>query len=322
MLIVAKDGSGDFASVQSAVDALPREGGEILIRPGVYEERVVVHRSHVLLRGESRQGTVITHAACAHDLYPDGREKGTFCSFTLIVTGHDVTVENLTVRNDAGDGCVVGQAVAVYAAGDRNVWRGCDLRACQDTLFCGPTMENVLREMAPYTSDAETVPYAPDAPLTRSRVYFEDCLIQGDTDFIFGPYRCWFEGCTLYMNARGGWYTAANTSVDQPYGFVLHRCRLTGDCLPGTGYLGRPWRKGAATVFLGCEMDAAVSPWGFVDWDETRPVTDRLGEYGTTGARADQGARHPRQKRLTQAEAEAITWQAVMGDWARPGSAG
>ena len=137
-------------------------------------------------------------------------------------------------------------------------------------------------------------------------------------DFIFGSYRCWFECCTLFMNERGGYYTAANTNQAQPYGFVFHRCRLTGDCQPGEGWLGRPWRKYARTVFLECEMDEHVAPEGFCDWDKDRVVTDRYGEWHTTGVRADQTVRHPSQKRLTDEEALNITLSQVMSgsdDW-------
>ena len=93
---------------------------------------------------------------------------------------------------------------------------------------------------------------------------------------------------------------------DQPYGFVFHRCRLTGACSPGEAFLGRPWRKFARTVFLECEMDEHVAPEGFADWDGERVVTDRCGEWRTFGARADQRTRHPAQKRLTDREAERI----------------
>ena len=323
MIIVAKDGTGDYASVQAAVDAVQTDGEEIQIRSGVYKERVIVNKDRLRIIGESREDTVITWSACAHDRYPDGREKGTFCSFTMIVTGSDVTIENLTVRNDAGDGRTAGQAVAVYAAGDRGVWRNCTLFAHQDTLFCGPVMANVLAEMTPYPSQAECVEYAPDSPVTHSRQYFENCLIRGDVDFIFGPYRCWFEGCTLFMNERGGWYTAANTPEGQPFGFVFSRCRLTGACEEGTAYLGRPWRKHCRTLFLRCDMDAHVAPWGFNDWDENRVVTGLMGEYATTGARADQSARHPRQKRMTAEEAASVTREAVLGgDGWQPWNAG
>ena len=314
-IVVAQDGSGDFRSLQAAVDAVPEGGGpvRILLRAGKYREKTVIHRNQIHLTGEDRDRTVLAWNGCAKDLYPDGTEKGTFLSSTLMVTGSDVTVENLTVMNDAGDGRKVGQAVAVYAAGDRGIWRNCSLVAHQDTLFCGPVrLPNVAEDIGQRTGNAEAVLRVEDGPLTHSRQYFENCLIRGDVDFIFGPYRCWFEGCTLFMNERGGWYTAANTNADQPFGFVFRRCALTGECGPGEGYLGRPWRKYCWTVFLECDMDEHVAPEGFRDWDEERRVSDRCGEWRTTGERADQGSRHPAQKRLTDGEAAGITPEAVL----------
>ena len=315
MIVVARDGSGDFTSIQAAINALPQFGAQletILIRPGLYAERVIVDRDNLRLVGQSREATVITHSACAKDPDPDGAPRGTFLSFTMLVTGDNVQVEDLTVRNDAGDGRKVGQAVAVYDAGDRSVWRRCNLIAHQDTLFCGPLMPNVVREFAPQTPRDRIVENVGDCPKVQCRQYFEDCLIRGDVDFIFGPWRCWFEGCTLYMNARGGWYTAANTPESQPYGFVFHRCRLTGECAPGEGMLGRPWRAWARTLFLACDMDECVSPRGFADWDRERVITRRCGEWGTTGARADLSTRHPAQARLTDAQADAITIEEVL----------
>lgn len=115
------------------------------------------------------------------------------------------------------------------------------------------------------------------------------------------------------MGERGGWYTAANTPEDQPYGFVFRGCRLTGCCADEMAYLGRPWRKFARTIFLNCSMDRCVAPLGFADWDEVRVVTDRCGEYGTIGPRADLSTRHPRQKLLTAQEASSVTLEKVIG---------
>ena len=315
MIIVAKDGSADYKTIQAAIDNAPDNGGQvtILARSGVYKERVILWRNNIRLIGEDRDNTVITWSACAKDPAPDGTERGTFLSFSLIVTGNNVTVENLTIRNDAGDGRQAGQAVAVYAAGDRGIWRNCRMIAHQDTLFCGPVMQSVSDETAPYPCSAPCVPQVNEPAHTDGRQYFEDCHIQGDVDYIFGSYRCWFERCTLFMDRRGGWYTAANTPEDQPYGFVFHRCNLTGSCEKGAGYLGRPWRKYCRTFFLNCSMDAHVAPLGFIDWDENRIVTDRMGEYGTTGENANQALRHSRQKRLTSEEAAEITLKAVLG---------
>ncbi|MBE5796596.1 MAG: hypothetical protein E7327_04365 [Clostridiales bacterium] len=314
MYIIAKDGSGDFTSIQAAIDAVPMSNRHpiiLLLRMDEYHEKVVVNKDNIRIIGEARDRTVITNSGCAKDLNEEGKEKGTFLSYTFLVTGDNVEVENVTIRNDAGDGSLVGQAVAVYAAGDRGVWRNVRMIACQDTLFCGPTMPKVARDALPRLVP-EGVLSVGDCPLVLSRQYFEDCFIQGDVDFIFGPYACWFERCTLYMNRRGGFYTAANTPEQAPYGLVFHKCRLTGECEPGMAYLGRPWRKFAHTQFIECEMDECVAPEGFQDWGETK-ITRRCGEYRTTGARADQTTRHPGQARLSDEEAAMLTVRNVIG---------
>jgi len=324
MITVSQDGRGDFRSIQEAVDAMaadacgPADGGTaprvIRIRPGVYRERVAVYADGVTLEGEDPEQTVITFDASAMQTAPDGTERTTFRSWTVMICGRDVTLRNLTVRNDAGDGREVGQAVAVYAAGDRGRFIGCRFIAHQDTLYCGPLREpDVTEELGARRGSAEAHPLVQNGPLTTSRLYFRQCCIEGDVDFIFGNYRCWFEDCTLFMGERGGWYTAANTHGDQPYGFVFHHCFLTGCCAPGKAFLGRPWRAGAYTVFLACRMDAHVAGQGFADWDEERQVTGRLGEWRTEGPGAAPGMRHPRQKRLTDTEAATITLPAVLG---------
>ena len=305
-IIIAADGSGDYTSLQAAVDATP-EGAELFLRTGVYRERVVIHRDGLRLIGEDAERTVITASGCAKDPDENGREQGTFLSATLLVSGSRVTVENLTVRNDAGDGRLVGQAVAVYAAGDRGFWRNVRMLAHQDTLYCGPLNPKVAAFIAPRRGSAELadVENLGNSPLTQSVQRFENCFIRGDVDFIFGAYRCLFDRCTLYMNARGGYYTASNSAEGQPWGMVFRSCTLTGECEEGQGWLGRPWRRFARTVFLNCEMDACVAPRGFCDWDSERVVTGLCGEYGTTGARSDLTQRDPREKRLSPREAAA-----------------
>ena len=62
-------------------------------------------------------------------------------------------------------------------------------------------------------------------------------------------------------------------------------------------------------------MDACVSPQGFADWEGGAPITDRCGEYATSGAQADQSTRHPAQKRLTDTEASLLTIPEVLGGY-------
>ena len=178
MYIIAKDGSGDFASIQEAIDAIPGGGRAptiLILRMDEYHERVIVNKDNVRIIGEARDRTVITNAACAGEPNPDGA----YPPFTMLVTGSNVEVENLTIRGDAG------QAVAVCAAGDRGVWRNCRMIGGQSALVCGP--------------------------LTRGRQYLADCAIQGGVDF--GSHRCWLERCAEYstreertlLEVIGGW---------------------------------------------------------------------------------------------------------------------
>lgn len=317
-LIVSRNGEG-FAALQNAIDSIPdghTEPVTIRIKPGTYREKVILNKSNVTLLGE--EGAHLVFDDYALNPLPDGTTRNTFLTPTLLITGDDVTLCGLTVENDAGDGRKVGQAVAVYAAGDRIRFFDCRLLAAQDTLFCGPVLTKLHNFVKPYSIPVGVEGVA-DRPPVDARLYFENCFIRGDVDFIFGPYRCWFEGCTLYANARGGYYTAANTPEGQPFGFVFHRCTLTGECEPGGIYLGRPWREHAATAFIGCHMDGCVHPTGFTDWlitgQPNRPVTNRYCEYGSTGAGADTAQRHPGMKLLTADEAAFYTRDAVLRGW-------
>ena len=316
-LIVSKEPGGAFSTLQAAIDSIPA-GAEALIRikAGVYREKVILNKSNVTLLGE--EGAHLVFNDYALNPLPDGTTRNTFLTPTLLITGDDVTLRGLTVENDAGDGRKVGQAVAVYAAGDRCRFFDCRFLAAQDTLFCGPVLHKLHRFVKPYEIPLGVEGVA-DRPTVDARLYFENCYIRGDVDFIFGPSRCWFENCALHCNSRGGYYTAANTPEGQPFGFVFHHCRLTGDCGDGGVYLGRPWREHAATAFIGCEMDACVHPSGFTDWlitgQPNRPVTGRYCEYGSTGRGADPAGRHPGMKLLTAEEAALYTPANVLMDW-------
>ncbi|MDF2937173.1 MAG: pemA1, partial [Paenibacillaceae bacterium] len=82
-MIVAKDGSGDFTTVQEAVDAIPENASgwtEIHIKNGEYREKLQILKPRVRLVGESAEGTVLCFDDYAKKTFPDGREYGTFNS--------------------------------------------------------------------------------------------------------------------------------------------------------------------------------------------------------------------------------------------------
>jgi pectinesterase len=239
---------------------------------GVWDEQVVIDKPFVHLVGEDRHGSVISHLAASGLTAPDGKRWGTFRTPTLFVRAPDFAARNLTIQN-AFDGLAEmtkpgglhshdgggPQAVALMLdkGSDRARFTDVDVLSYQDTLF-------------------------PDA----GRALFERCLIAGSYDFIFGAGRAWFEQCEIRSRARpvdpvDGYIVAPSTPIEQAYGFVFHRCRLTADkgVKPGSVYLGRPWRPSGvfpdgrygdprfvgAAAFLECWMDRHIASEGWTE---------------------------------------------------------
>lgn len=86
MITVSKDNTGDFNSVQAAVDSInPACGGEtIFIKNGIYKERVEIKKDNITLIGESSEHTIITEGYYALMTMEDGSKRGTFRSYTSL----------------------------------------------------------------------------------------------------------------------------------------------------------------------------------------------------------------------------------------------
>lgn len=138
-----KRNPGDFASVTEAINSIPKDSQEpvtVLIAPGIYHEKITVDRAFVTLEGtgESNADTVLTFDDYANFIMEDGTKMGTFRSYSVFVDAHDVMLKNLTIENASGDSLTHGQAIALYADGDRLTVDSCRLIGHQDTLFTGP----------------------------------------------------------------------------------------------------------------------------------------------------------------------------------------
>jgi len=234
----------------------------ILIRKGIYREKLSVDISHVHLLGEDRDGTIISWNATADSRGPDGNPFGTRGCYTLRITKPGFKAKNLTIENSFdypgnmakmdGDATIIAnpQAVALMTSGasDRAAFINCVIRGYQDTLF-------------------------PDS----GRHYFLRCRILGHVDFIFGAGQAVFEDCDIISRNREGknptgYISAPSTSISHPFGFFFTACRLlkeTPDVPAGSVRLGRPWHPGAdpkadgSAVFVRCFMDDHIGPIGY-----------------------------------------------------------
>jgi pectinesterase len=285
--IVAKDGSGNFTTVQEAVTAC-RDYAErdytIFVRKGTYKEKLIIPswKRRITIIGENVDSTVITYGDYAAKLDSNGKPLGTFRTHTCLISGSDITVENITFENSAGQ---VGQAVAVHVEGDRCVFRNCKLLGNQDTLLGAGE---------------------------HARQYFVDCSIEGTTDFIFGPSTAVFQRCTIKIK-RDSYITAASTPEKQKYGFVFLDCKLTTDSVGRRVYLGRPWRLYAYTAFVRCDMGAHILPVGWHNWSKPEAEhTARYAEYESYGPGASPSTRASWSHQLSKEEGEALTVKNVL----------
>jgi pectin methylesterase-like acyl-CoA thioesterase len=286
--VVALDGSGQYTSVQDAINAAPIRSGPgdrrwvILVKPGIYRERVYVQRErgNLLLEGGDPARTIIACALHASLPGPDGRPIGTFHTPTVQVDADGFAALNISFVNESGP---VGQAVALRVDGDRDVFRGCRILGWQDSLL-----------------------------VNRGRQVFEGCLIEGTVDFIFGGATAYFDHCHIHCLADGT-ITAASTPQGAFHGLVFADCRITGGEDVRT-YLGRPWRDFAQVSFLRTDMSGVVRPEGWNDWRKPEAhATVRFGECGSTGPGAGAASRVPWSRAIPGPEAEALTLGQVVG---------
>lgn len=276
-LVVAQDGTGDYTTIAEALEAVRAFMDfdvKIYIKKGIYKEKLVVPSwvQHIELIGEDVQNTIITHADHANM-----NHMGTFRTYTVKVEGNYITFRNITIENNAPR---LGQAVALHTEGDCLRFINCRFLGNQDTVYTG---------------------------VEGTRLYFENCYIEGTTDFIFGPSTAWFEGCTIHSKANS-YITAASTPKDIEYGYIFNKCKLTATAGVDKVYLGRPWRPYAYTIFMNCELGKHIVGAG---WDNWRNVenekTARYAEYKNSGEGATRDARVKWAKQLSDKEAEKIT---------------
>ena len=158
--VVAQDGSGDFFTVQEAINAVPDFRKDvrttILIRKGTYKEKLIIPESKINISLIGEDGAILTYDGFANKKNVFGENMGTSGSSSCYIYAPDFYAENITFENSSGP---VGQAVACFVSADRVYFKNCSFLGFQDTLYT----------------------YG-----KQSRQYYEDCYIEGTVDFIFG----------------------------------------------------------------------------------------------------------------------------------------
>ncbi|KAK6946262.1 Pectinesterase, catalytic [Dillenia turbinata] len=284
LISVDQSGHGDYKKIQDAIDAVPPNHKElvyILVKPGIYKEKIVVpaDKPYITLSGTQPSNTIITW-----------HEGGSiFDSAVVTILASDFVARYLTIQNTFGRS---GKAVALRVSGDRAAFYNCRILSYQDTLL------------------DET-----------GRHFYSNCYIEGGTDFICGDAASVFEKCHVHSTSEvGGIITAHHRSTPRENtGFTFLGCKITGSA--GTTLLGRPWGAYSRVVFAFTSMSDAILPQGWDDWrDPSKQRTVYYGEYKCYGPGANRAKRVSWSRSLSTKEALQFLNKNMIGGrgWLRP----
>lgn len=262
------------ADLQSVLDSA-EPGAVIRLDAGEYRQKLMLRTPGVSLVGAGAEQTVLVWDDYAEKRHADGKEYNTFRTWTLAVCADGVTMQHLSVVNDALRPEVKGQEVALSVYGDGFRMEDCVLRSTQDTLFLGPLPRDLIARYEGFLPDELRADRALSQRFTR-------CRVEGTVDFIFGCGRTLFEDCELrsLRDARDVGYVAAPAHApEQTEGFLFRRCRLTAEEGVRGVYLARPWRDYGLCRFEDCEIGPHIAAEGFDKWNDTdRDKTARFYE--------------------------------------------
>ena len=280
--IVATDGSGQYKTVQAAIDAVP-EGRTtpwlILVKNGSYNEQVIVpkNKPYIHLIGQDKEKTII-HLTLNVGGAPNGTEsKGKIAYWessvhnpksptykhegaVVHISGKNFYTENISYVNDFGVLAENGpQALAMSSQADCAAFYNCKFRSFQDTWM---------------TSTNDTC-----------RHYVKNCWIEGAVDYFYGGGDVLVENSTFY-NVRSGSVIVAPCHKNVRYGYVMRNCIVDGNELAADGKqtLGRPWHDNPRTVFINTTMMIPINPVG---WNNMGTVPALFAEYGSQDIRGN-----------------------------------
>ncbi len=290
-IIVAKDGSGNYKTVQQALDAITLNNKKpitIFIKNGIYKEKLHLDstKNFITLIGEDKFNTILTYDDHTGKVSARGDTINTRTSASFVVKANNFAAENITFQNDAGFSA--GQAVGLESDGDKASFYNCRIVGNQDILFTNND---------------------------NSRQYYKDCYIEGTTDFIFGSSTVWFERCHIHSK-KNSHVTAASTPQQHQFGYVFSDCILTGDTTLHSVSLGRPWRQYANVAYIHCYIGPHIKPEGWSNWNNTDNYkTTRYSEYKNYGPGANISSRVSWSHQLTDEEVKKYTIKNIFGDW-------
>lgn len=269
--VVAADGTGDYTTVQAAIDAAPENRSKpylIFIKNGVYDGlvRIPGNKPFIHLIGQDRDRTIIQYKInCAAEgdagwdfsannaAYYPAKDDGT----VVKVSSSDFYSENISYINTWGYEQQNGpMALAMYTRNDRHAFYHCNFHSFQDTW---QTSTNQVSD----------------------RLYAKECYIEGAVDYIYGGGDCLFETCELYnLRSTGSVIVAPAHKEGTRYGYVFESCTIDG-VVDNKDALGRPWHNSPIAIYLNTTMKRIPSAIG---WNNMGTIPALFAEYNSMDA--------------------------------------
>ena len=265
-------------SINEALKKL-NDGDILFLENGIYNEKVIVLNNNIKIIGESKDQVIIRNHDWFCKIMEDYNECNTFRTYTVLIAGNNIELENLTIENSCKPSSKYGQAIALYAEGDNFHAYNLNIKGAQDTLFTGPLPPDlIIRHQG----------FLPKYQLNgkKSKQIYDSCNIEGDVDFIFGTAEALFINCNIISIKRvckssiEGFLCAPAQSLDNKYGYLFYKCNLISEGNNKNIFLARPWRDYGMAAFIECNIGNHISELGFDKWNNTnRDKTARFYEY-------------------------------------------
>ena len=273
-LKVAADGTGDFCTVQAAIDFVPAGNTApvaITVQPGTYNEinYVPSNKPFLTVRGADRNTTIIQYPNNA--TVNNGNQRAQFG-----VDAPDFTLENITLHNTTPHGG--SQAEAFRGNNQRILLNRVNLASFQDTL------------------------------LLQGTGFVTDSYIEGDVDFMWGNGAVYFQNDELKAVTSSGYYTQIRNGQNGA-GNVYVNCRLTAPQGVTGSYLARidptvfPYSQ---VVYINTAMGPHIAPVGWLLNNSNTAPNVQFWEYNSTdlsGVPVDTSKRLNVSRQLSDAEA-------------------
>ncbi|WVZ65055.1 hypothetical protein U9M48_014477 [Paspalum notatum var. saurae] len=271
-VVVAKDGSGKFKTINEALAAMPKTNKDryvIQVKEGVYEEYVTVTKAmaNVTLLGDGSKKSIVT----GKKNFMDGIT--TFKTATFTAQGDGFMAIGMGFQNTAGP--EKHQAVALLVQSDKSIFLNCRMDGFQDTLYAHSKAQ-----------------------------FYRNCVISGTVDFIFGDAAAVFQNCILVLrrpldNQQNIATAQGRADAREATGFVLQKCEFQAETAlrdaarpPIRNYLGRPWRECSRTLVMESEIPDFIDKAGYLPWNGDFGLkTLWYAEYANTGPGAAMAGR-------------------------------